>query len=191
MAMTSAIPQVGSLGQTSPGLVRSRGSFVAEIAVSVLTSERHTIAATPTDTAIESGATVTDHIVLKPGEVTIDFGMANTGGGSEAARSAFDQFKKLVTDRQPFDLITEHQNYKNVVATNFTGSHDAPFKGALACTVTLRQITRVEMEKRGRANASGSASKRAGAQVNAGRQDGKKVPSDSIASELKKKWGWK
>lgn len=182
----STAPLIGGLNQTSPGLIRS-GSFVADIEVSIKTSESHKVSSSPTDISIENGATVSDHVILKPDEVTIMFAMANTRGGAEAARAAFEEFEKLVKERVLFDLITEHKFYKNVVATSISAEHKAPYKGALTCTVTLRQITQIDMQRRGRANAGSVAIKKTAApQADAGQQAGRKVSPDSMAAGARK-----
>lgn len=141
------------------------GSKVAGVVVTVKTSESHTYNANVTKLALESGAIVSDHMILEPETVAVSFAMTNAGDGASAAKDAFATFVKMQRDRQLVELVTEHAVYTNMVCTNITPMHSAPYKGSLVCTATFSKIYFVEMVSAGRApsqlkaNAKGAAGK--------------------------------
>ncbi len=127
------------------------GSKVAGVVVTVKESESHTYTANVTKLALESGAIVSDHMILEPETVAVTFSMTNAGDGASAAKDAFAAFVKMQKERQLVELVTEHAVYTNMVCTNITPMHAAPYKGALNCTVTFSKIYFVEMVSAGRA----------------------------------------
>ena len=155
------------------------GPLVAGVEVTVLSSESHTLNATPTQTAIEDGSRVTDHVILDPVEVTVAFAVTNAGPGADQARDVYESFKKLRDERVVLELITEHAVYQNIVITGVDMRHEAPFKGALSVTLKLRQIAFVELQAVGRdpmALEKGVIEKLASRQVDGGSLDA--VPLD-------------
>ncbi len=149
------------------------GSNVAGVLVTVKESESHTYSSTATKLALESGAQVTDHVIIEPETVAVTFTMTNAGEGASAARDAFDRFVKMLKNRTLVELVTEHAIYTNMVCTNITPMHSAPYKGALNCTATFQKIYFVELVSAGRA----PRQLKRGAKSAAGKsQDGKVEP---------------
>ena len=159
------------------GIIRG-GSIVAGVEVSVIISETHSMSAKATQQAIESGAAVTDHVILDPFQLSVSCEASNVGG-SDAARSVYDSFSRLLTAREPVEVITEHHTYKNMVLLSLNQLHAAPFKGALQITAQLQQIHEAEFSIDGRQesklDAAAGADKTAAAEVNAGKQEKKQV----------------
>lgn len=113
---------------------------MAGVEVRVLTEEAHNISAQATQYGVESGKSISDHVILQPNQVDVSFEMTNTDGGAEKARAVFHEFVRLRDERMPLTLDTEHARYKNMVITRFTPDHSAPHKGAFRATVTLQQV---------------------------------------------------
>lgn len=157
------------------GMLRGKGPLVAGVRVSVLLSEGHNLTATPTKLALESGAQVTDHVIINPDDVSVTFAMTNTGGGSDAARDVFETFRTMMVERQLLELTTEHRIYENMVIIGIAPLHQAPYKGALNVTLRLQQITFVQLESVGRHNTKGAAKKTAAPKTNAGQQEAKPI----------------
>ena len=166
----------------SRGLLRG-GSLVAGIEVSVLISESHTMSAEVSKFALESGAQVSDHVIIEPHTVTISFEVTNTGLGPMVAKDVFETFQKMLEARERLELITEHHVYDNMVLTSFTPAHMAPYKGRLECTAVLQRINQVKLQTVGREEkklAPGPTQKTASAEVDAGVQNAKSVNEGSL-----------
>lgn len=159
-------------------LILRKGTVVAGISVSVKKSEAHDLSADVTDFALESGALVLDHMILKPAQVTVAVEMTNSGPFAvEAARDVYAAFRQMQEKREPVTLVTEHAVYKNMVLTGLPPLHQAPFKGAFTCSLTFKQISFVELQSAGRSpgRLKGKAKKTGSSPVNAGRVEAKKV----------------
>lgn len=171
-----------------------RGSYVADILVSAKLSESHSLAATTVETALESGAVVSDHVIIKPESVTVTFNVANTGQGqggkSGLARTVFEAFEKLRQERTLLELTTDHKIYDNMVLVEFSPVETAPYKGSLTCTAVFKKIYFVELQSIGRnpGNLGGAAKKTASAPKDAGQQDGPPM-EESRAYQLGKSAG--
>ena len=164
------------------GILRG-GSLVAGIEVSVLISEAHTLSAEASKFALESGAQVSDHVIVQPPTVAIAFEMTNAGPGAMAAKDVFESFKKMMEERERVELITEHHVYDNMVLTGLTPLHAAPYKGRLQCTATLQRINQVKLQTVGREEtklAPGPTKKTASAEVDAGVQNTQSVNDGSL-----------
>ena len=148
MSFQQTTSQVGA-PQGSAGLLRG-GPLVAGVEVSLLLSEAHSLKSSIVQTALEDGAVVSDHVILSPVEVTVDFAMSNAGNGADQARDVFSTFKRLRDERTVLELITEHTVYENMVITSVNMTHQAPHKGALNINITLVQLNFVELRVVGR-----------------------------------------
>lgn len=166
------------------GVIRG-GPMVAGVEVSVVTSEQHTMTAKATQQAIESGAVVTDHVILDPLQLSVSCEIGNVGGSS-AARGVFEAFSAAMQKREPLEVITEHAVYKDMLILSLTPLHAAPFKGALQITAQMQQLKRVEFRVSGRTavklSTSRSADKTASAEVNRGKQELKSTLLGNMAS---------
>ena len=172
----------------STGVLRG-GPLVVGVEVSVVTSEAHTITAQATKQSIESGAEVTDHVIIVPPSVAITYEVANTGDGPNVAKDVFETFKTMLEKRELMELITEHYVYDNMVLVSLTPLHAAPYKGRLQCTATLQRVNQVKIAVVGRDPKNlgkGSPQKTAAAPTNAGTQNGKPV-RQSYAEKIRQK----
>lgn len=111
------------------------------VVVRVLKGEGHFLSNQPTQYAVESGKTISDHVVMTPNIVDVRFEMTNSDDrGANKARNVFQAIAKLMDERQLVELITEHAKYKNMVIANFSPDHRAPYKGAYAAVLRLQQV---------------------------------------------------
>lgn len=163
------------------GMLRGKGTLVAGVRVSVLISEGHNLTANPTKLALESGAQVTDHVIINPDDVSVTFAMTNTSGGSDAARDVLETFRKMMVGRELLELTTEHHIYENMVIIGIAPLHQAPYKGALNVTLRLQQVSFVRLESVGRHNTKGAAKKTGAPKVNAGQQEAPPVKKSELA----------
>ena len=176
MSFASQTSQTGSPASSS-GLLRG-GPLVAGVEVSVVVSETHSLTSNATKISLESGAQVTDHVIVNPDDVSVVFAMTNAGDDSaNAARDAFETFKRMRDDRELLDLTTEHHAYQNMVITSVSPLHQAPYKGALSVSLHLQQINFVSLQSVGRepGKLKGTAAKTGSAPVDAGKQEPKKL----------------
>ena len=168
------------------GIIRS-GSLADGIDVSVVVSETHAMSAKATSQAIESGAAVTDHVIVDPFQLSVSCEVSNVGG-SGAARGIYESFRDLLTAREPVEVITEHTTYRNMVILSLNQLHVAPFKGALQITAQLQQIRqavfRIDERLEDKLAVGGNANKTAAAEVNAGKQTQKQVSSTLLSKTL-------
>ena len=166
---TSSIVQSGE-----PAAIVRKGVAIAGIQVSVKKSEAHTYTSQATELAMESGATVTDHVILKPVTLAVTVAMTNAGDGREAARDTFESFVEMRKKREPVEVITEH--------TSLTPTHSAPYKGALEIGITFQQVNFVELQSVGRSPSAlkGSAKKTGSAPVQSGKVEAKEADKGII-----------
>lgn len=127
------------------------GSQIAGVTVTVKEAESHTYTATLTKLALESGASVTDHMILEPETVAVSFSVTNAGQGKQNAKDAFEAFVTMQRSRKLVELVTEHAIYTDMALVNLTPLHQAPYSGALTCTATFQKVHFVELVSAGRA----------------------------------------
>ena len=165
---------IGTSGtnKMSAGVIRG-GPSLAGIEISVLVSESHNKSAQVSTFALESGASVADHITQNPDELTVNFEMANTGGGTMAARDVLESFTRMKEEGQLLEITTEHALYRDMAIIAIGPVHEAPFKGALRFSLTLQAVRRAQLNVVGRqpVNLEGRSQKNQSAEIDAGQQD--------------------
>lgn len=125
------------------------GSSFGDVTANVKISEAHQYEAEVTETPLENGSIVSDHVITAPIRATLNFEMTNGSFGLLSATQAQDVFETLseiVENRELVTLTTEHAIYDNMIIKSFTPLHRAPYKGALQIAVTLQQINFVTLE---------------------------------------------
>lgn len=159
-----------------------QGKVVAGVPISVLTGESHTFTANVPKIALESGAQISDHMILEPAQVSVSFSMTNAGAEKQRAKDAFDAFKKMMDERKLVEVVTEHHIYTNMVLTSLTPMHSAPYKGALTVTATFQQINFVQLQSAGQSPKKGTkATKTATAQQKGGNVEPKQYKRSGVA----------
>lgn len=121
------------------GVLRG-GNTICDIPVRVKLRESHSISNTVTQYGVESGKSISDHVISNPNVVDIEFEMTNTDGGRELAIKTFQDFAELLAKKEPVNLYTEHATYRNMIVESFNPDHVAPNRGAYRATLRLRQM---------------------------------------------------
>lgn len=166
------------------------GSLVAGVPVTVRESESHAYTSTPTELALESGAVVTDHVIVKPETCTVSFAVTNAGEGRSQAKDAFAALVDMVQSRRLVELVTEHAVYNNMICTSVSPIHQAPYKGALTCSATFQKVYFVELISAGRAPSQlrGTSKKTAAGQTQAGKVEAQPVQKTAARKVLGNFW---
>jgi hypothetical protein len=142
--LSAIIPGRGPL--TNIGLPPSK--FKAGVAIvlapgvtmAVRVSESHDLESQLTQQTIESGATISDHVIQRPRMLSVVYDQPNGFGGEAAALLAWEQFKTFWSKSTVVCVITEHDYCQNMIIERVRLLHEAPYRGAASFTATLRQI---------------------------------------------------
>lgn len=147
------VSRAKSLAQTAKDYITMAtvGSLMAnEIVPDVRKSEAHKFRSEVTEYALENGAIVAQHIIQSPIEVSLSFEETNAGKniastlqtfGLISKSKTFDQLVDIWKRKIPVSIITEQQEYKNMVVKNLPIMHQQPYKGALKIMVDFIQLT--------------------------------------------------
>lgn len=127
------------------------GNLMAnEIVPDVRKSEVHKYKSDVSTYTLESGAIVAQHIIQNPIEITLSFEETNSGKmirralesvGLINGSKTFDQLVDIWRRKIPVSIITEQQEYKNMVVKNMPIMHQQPYKGALKIMADFIQLT--------------------------------------------------
>lgn len=141
-------------------IFKTRRLQIDKISVDATMRETHTHRSVCTDNPIEGGASVTDHVNVKPAELEIEgiitdtpvtfsvidsaTGLVNTvkgfTGGKSRAVEYFEKFLDLRASRVPFNVITGLKVYKNMILEDFTVNRDANTANAIVFTAKMKEI---------------------------------------------------
>ena len=121
-------------------------NMIDEVVVDVIESSSHNLSAEATENTLETGSKISEHVILKPRTLSVRFAQMNATGGVERATSVWGQFKDLWQNRTLLNIITEHDVYDNMIIEGLSALEVAPFKGALQCTLSLKQINFVNLQ---------------------------------------------
>lgn len=120
------------------------------VVVEILQGEDHARTAQMTEHVCETGRVISDHIILKPKTVTVRCEETNVPVEGEdprdSVRRVWRELEKMWERREPIKLDTTHQTYENMVVTNLSGLHNAPFKFKMNFTVTFTQINKANTQ---------------------------------------------
>ncbi|TQE99502.1 MAG: hypothetical protein FKY71_08325 [Spiribacter salinus] len=128
---------------------RSSGGFIVFGLVvfnaDLTIDEQHERVATPTDHPVETGSTISDHVILSPERVTLQGFVTDTpvGGGFLASFPGRVQAAFTVLDlawrlRQPVVVITGRKTYTNMIITRLSLPRNSP--ASMRFTVELQNI---------------------------------------------------
>lgn len=123
---------------------RNPHPFIAGIPVSTRKQEATSYKADVTQHAVESGAILSDHVILQPIVLELSFDVTNWEKGY--ANQAQGLLEKLFFERTPVDLITEHKQLANMVMTSLQINNSAPQWGKLECRASFQQLSFVTLE---------------------------------------------
>lgn len=132
-------------------------ALVGDLATNSITpdvrkSEVHKFRSNVTETAMEDGSIVSQHVIQRPIEITLQFEETNSGkisdfnfGGKSVAgligkTATFDKLVDIWTRKIPVQIITEQAQYDNMVIESMPIIHKQPYKGALQIMCDFKQL---------------------------------------------------
>lgn len=125
-------------------IARNPTPFIAGIPVSTRTQEATSYKADVTQHAVESGAILSDHVILQPIRVELSFDVTNWD--KNYVKQAQELLERLFFERTPIDLQTEHKQLPNMVMTDLQINNSAPQWGKLDCRASFQQLSFVTLE---------------------------------------------
>lgn len=123
-----------------------RKTIIGTLVIEATISENHEATCTVTDQPIETGARISDHIILDPERVTIEGFVsdtpinATTGFNSQAT---FDQLYALRAARELLVVVTGYKVYTDMAITRISVPRTSRTGQAINFTVELKKINRV------------------------------------------------
>ncbi len=124
--------------------VQNPSPFIAGIPVTTRTQEATTYKADITQHTVESGAILSDHIILHPILLELSFDVSNWD--DFYAKQAQELLEKLFFERFPVDLQTEHKQLSSMVMTDLQINNVVPQWGKLECKASFQQLSFVTLE---------------------------------------------
>ena len=163
---------------------------VAGIPVNVITQEQYIYQADITTNPIESGAKLTDHVIINPLKVSINFEVVNFPDMDQ--KYVFGLFETMFKNRQTTTLLTRHKQLENMIMTGFQPTNSLPNWGGFRARAEFQQIglVTVQTAKISRKDASPNGASKKNVEKTAtdstkkGEAKKTPVPSGSTASQL-------
>ena len=163
---------------------------VAGIPVNVLTQEQYIYQADITTNPIESGAKLTDHVIINPLKVSINFEVVNFPDMDQ--KYVFGLLETMFKNRQTTTLLTRHKQLENMIMTGFQPTNSLPNWGGFRARAEFQQIglVTVQTAKISRKDASPNGASKKNVEKTAtdstkkGEAKKTPVPSGSTASQL-------
>lgn len=118
--------------------------FVAGVPVSTRLQEAYTYQADITQHAVESGAILSDHVILQPIRIDLSFEVSNWEDGH--GEYALDLLEGVWRSRTPIDLLTEHKQLPSMVMSSLQIDNSAPQWGKLNCRASFQQLQFVTLQ---------------------------------------------
>lgn len=134
-------------------LFQSRSRHVGFIVPEVIVSEKHVDTIEVASHPVQSGANISDHAWIKPGEIVMTCGFA--GGGSLLDRvdtrvlgasvglspeEVYQQLLELQQMCEPFEVVTSKRTYSNMLLKQIDVTTDKQNKHSLMCTLSMVQV---------------------------------------------------
>jgi hypothetical protein len=149
----------GALGKIK-GVLRETIGGVAGIVVDASISEDHLTSCDVTDNPVEDGAKITDHVQIKPAELSMDgvitdnpLGYAIIGniqnvkrtveglfGKSSRSIDQYNELTKLQSSRQPFTVVTGLKRYKNMIMEELSVTRTAQSGKSIHFRAKMKEI---------------------------------------------------
>lgn len=169
-------------------LFQQKRAQIGGINLDASISEEHVSECDVTENPIEDGAIVTDHVHVKPAQLTIEGIVSDTPitfavinnvvgfvnavnttilGNSSRSTDAYNALIDLQKSREPFTVITGLRVYKDMIMTSLSVPRDAQRGKAVNFTAELKQII-IAKSKTATPASSSAVSKIAAKQTNVG-----------------------
>jgi len=126
------------LAPESSASINNPSTFIAGIPVTVIQQEAYSYSSEVTRYPVESGAIISDHIILDPIRIDISFETSNMT--KEDAKNTLEMIEVARLLRQPVDLLTTFKKISNMVISNFSGNNSIPEWGVLKGRLSFVQI---------------------------------------------------
>lgn len=179
----------GAIGKLTGVLRQTFGGF-GGIVIDATLSEDHKSSCEVTRNPIEDGSDVTDHVQMKPVELTLNgvisdspLGYAIIGNIQNLVRSVETLFTKnslsieiynkllnLQNSRRPFTVITGLKRYTNMIMEDLTVPRDVATGASLHFTASLKEVKIIRSNLVSIANFSDSAAGIAGPRKDTGQR---------------------
>ena len=118
--------------------------WIADIPITVKKQETYTYRSDVTQHAVESGANLSDHVILHPMRIDITFEITNFD--TQKAVEGRYLLSEMWKNRESIDLETRHTILPNMIMTSFQAENSVPNWGALECRASFTQIKYVSLE---------------------------------------------
>ncbi len=186
----------GVLG-TLQGVLRQTVGGVAGIVVDVSVQEQHLKTNEVTENPVEDGAKITDHVQIKPAQLTIEGVISDTPlgyavieniqglvrsaenlfGGYSRAINAYNDLVALMDSRQPFTVTTSLKSYDNMVFTELEVTRTKDTGRSIHFRGVMKQI-RIVSSKTTTGSPAASVSDTASPTIDAGQQVTAPIPAE-------------
>ena len=161
-------------------------SGMVEFSADLTLEETHERDATVTEHAIESGASVTDHVFLAPERLRLegfvtDSGVAVLASDPGRTQSAFDTLDRAWKEREPVTVVTGYRTYRDMIITRLVLPRTRP--DSMRFTIEMQHITIVSAATTeiaattGASAGVGAPSAQTDADATAGRTDAGRQPT--------------
>jgi len=111
----------------------------------ITVSEAHTADNDVVDQVLENGSPMTDHIIIKPDYLELNFYVSNIDGPNsplvgETSRTIWQELKRMRNSRELLTILTQHEIYESMAIESLGATHEAPFRGQLKVTVKFKKV---------------------------------------------------
>lgn len=123
-----------------------RKTSIGTLVIEATLSENHEATCTVTDQPIETGARISDHIILDPERVTIQGFVSDTPLSSSSgfnSQATFDELYAIREARQLVTAVTGYKVYTDMAITRISVPRDQTTGQAIRFTVELKKVNRV------------------------------------------------
>ncbi len=123
---------------------------IGTVAIDAFREENHTRTSEVTVYPVETGATITDHVVNNPRIISVSgvvtdvpnsiFGFIGGLIGESKVSSAFNALEKIIDSKIPVVLFTGLKTYTDLILIDFDVTRDVSTGDTLTFSATLQQI---------------------------------------------------
>lgn len=177
---------------------------IGSITIDASVQENHVSTCDLTENPVEDGATITDHVQMKPAELTIDGVISNTPisfavldnirglidtvtsilGKTSRSIEAYNELLRLQKSRVPFKVVTGLKVYTDMILTSLSVPRTAATGNAIHFSAVMKQIIIAKSETSGVSDSffASSVSSLASKNKNLGQKVTSAIPASSPLS---------
>jgi len=137
-------------------LGRKNGPVIGGVQIDVSLRETHSVTKTISDSPVEVGSDISDHVKKSPDEVSLDGMLSNLPSSliaraeletsGDTAEKRYADLLDLVNNADSFELITGLRVYSNMVFTSFAVERDNTSGEVIRFKATMREIEFAQSE---------------------------------------------